>query len=116
MSFTKSNELGVISISADVLGRIAGKAATDCYGVVGMAARRATDGLIELLKIENLGRGVKVNFENDRADIDLYIILQYGVSMPAVAATIIDAVKYNVEQFSGVPVNSVNVMVQDVRV
>lgn len=88
----------------------------ECYGIVGMASKRATDGLVELLGRENLSRGVKVHTHDDQITIDLYVIVEYGISIAAVARNIIETVKYNVENFTGMNVNRVNVMVEGVRV
>ena len=65
---------------------------------------------------ENLGRGVKVRSTGDKVDIDLFIIVEYGISISACAATIIETVKYKVEHLTGVPVGRVNVCVEDIRV
>ena len=81
-----------------------------------MASKRATDGLIELLGMENLSRGVKVTTHGNEVTIDLFIIVEYGISIAAVAQNIIDTVKYNVEKLTGVTVNKVNIKVEGVRV
>ena len=65
---------------------------------------------------ENIGRGVKIRTSGDKVDIDLFIIVEYGISISAVAASIIETVKYKVERFAGVPVGRVNVCVEDIRV
>ena len=52
----------------------------------------------------------------DKVDIDLFIIVEYGISISAVAASIIETVKYKVERLAGVPVGRVNVCVEDIRV
>ena len=81
-----------------------------------MASKRATDGLIELLGMENLSRGVKVATQGNEVTIDLFIIVEYGISIAAVAQNIIDTVKYNVEKLTGVTVDKVNIKVEGVRV
>jgi uncharacterized alkaline shock family protein YloU len=116
MAIKTVNELGNMEISDDVVASIAGIATIGCAGIVGMASVRASDGLAELLKRENLARGVKVSTQGDRINIDLYVIIEYGISMVAVANNVIDAVRYNVESMTGVSVDTVNVCVQGVRV
>ncbi|MBQ1255844.1 MAG: Asp23/Gls24 family envelope stress response protein [Clostridia bacterium] len=108
--------LGLVSVNEEVILKVAGYAALECYGIVGMASKRTTDGIVQMLGIENLGRGVKVQITNDRVDVDLYIIVEYGISISAVAATLIDTVKYKVVHLTGVNVNKVNVSVEDIRV
>ncbi|NLU36473.1 MAG: Asp23/Gls24 family envelope stress response protein [Clostridiales bacterium] len=116
MSTVTVNELGEVRISDEVLATLAGISAIGCYGIVGMASKRATDGLIELLGMENLSRGVKVTTHGNEVTIDLFIIVEYGISIAAVAQNIIDTVKYNVEKLTGVTVNKVNIKVEGVRV
>ena len=111
-----NTDLGVVTVNDDVIVRVAGYAALDCYGIVGMASKRGTDGLVQMMGRENLGRGVKVRTSGDRVDIDLFIIVEYGISISAVAAAIIETVKYKVEHLTGVPVGRVNVCVEDIRV
>jgi Uncharacterized protein conserved in bacteria len=108
--------LGTIYFSDGVLANIAGVATTECYGVVGMSSKRATDGLVELLKRENLGRGVKVTSDNDELIVELFIIVEYGTRISVIADNIIQKVKYTIENITGLKVKKVIVNVQDVRV
>ena len=99
-----------------MLATVAGISAIECYGIVGMASKRATDGLVELLGSENLTRGIKVVSQGSDVNIDLYIIVEYGISIAAVAKNVIETVKYNVETLTGVTVKKVNILVEGVRV
>jgi uncharacterized alkaline shock family protein YloU len=81
-----------------------------------MASRNATQGFFELLKREQLTKGIKVSVTEDKVNIDLYIVLQYGVKISVVAENVISRIKYSVETFSGVCVDNVNIFVQGVRV
>lgn len=108
--------LGSISYSDEVLANIAGVATMECYGVVGMASRRATDGLVELLKRENLSKGVKVTCDNDELIVELFIIVEYGTKISVIANNIIQKVKYTLESLAGLKVTKVVVNVQGVRV
>ncbi|MDP2857895.1 MAG: Asp23/Gls24 family envelope stress response protein [Bacillota bacterium] len=110
-----SNEIGRLSLSDDVIATIAGVAATECYGVVGMASRRVVDGLAELLGRENLSKGVEVVVEGDKAAITLNVIVGYGTRISEVARNIVDKVKYTVESTTGLKVAKVKVNVQGVR-
>ena len=85
MAAIKKNSLGEIIISNEVLARLAGISAMECYGIVGMASKRATDGIVELLGMENLTRGVKVHTQDNEIYINLYIIVEYGISIATVA-------------------------------
>jgi len=116
MSARKINALGEIVISDEVLATLAGVTAVKCYGIVGMASKRASDGIVQLLGIENLSRGVKVQTTEDDIEIDLFIIVEYGVSISTVAKNVIETVKYSVENYTGLTVDRVNVFVESVRV
>lgn len=108
--------MGTVTVNEEVLLKVAGYTALECYGIVGMAAKRTTDGFVQLMGRENLGRGVRIRAAADSVDVDLFIIVEYGVSISTVAANIIDTVKYRIEHLTGVKVGSVNVCVEDIRV
>ncbi|MBR4429147.1 MAG: Asp23/Gls24 family envelope stress response protein [Clostridia bacterium] len=111
------NELGTLTVNEEVVLKVAGYAALECYGIVGMASKRSTDGLVQLLGFDNIGRGVVIHMdEGNNVDVELYIIVEYGISISAVAETLIDTVKYKVEYLTGAHVNNVNVTVEDIRV
>ncbi len=117
MSVKIINEHGTIVVDDQALASIAGLAAMECYGVVGMASINATQGFFELLKREHITKGIKVSStEDDKINIDLYIVLQYGVKISVVAENIISRIKYSVETFSGVNVENVSIFVQGIRV
>ena len=116
MEYKISNDLGLITISEDVLLKVAGYAALECYGIVAMSSKRAKDGFVEWLGKENLTKGVQVNITEAGIDIDLFIIVEYGISISAVAANIIDTVKYKIEHLTGIKVEKVTVSVEDIRV
>lgn len=116
MGVQKTNALGKITISDDVLATLAGITAIECYGIVGMTSKRATDGIIELLGKENLSRGVKIYSQDEEVIIDLFIIVEYGISIATVAKNVIETVKYNVENLTGINVKKVNITVEGVRV
>lgn len=103
---------GKIEISPQVIATLAGRAVTQCYGVVGMAPRHLQDGLAEVLQQENLRRGVEVHRHGEQLTIELYVILEYGVRIAEVARNIIDVVRYQVERATGLEVAQVNVNVQ----
>ncbi len=75
---------GKVSISDEVIATIAGVAATEGYGIVGMASRKIKDGISELLGRENLSRGVEVSVADDKLIIKLFIAVGYGVRCPVI--------------------------------
>lgn len=108
--------LGRLVLSDEAIATIAGAAATECYGVVGMAGTRMTDGIFELLGKENLSKGVSVSIEGDEVYIDLLIVVGYGVRISEVARMVVEKVRYTVENVTGLKVRKVTVNVQGVRV
>ena len=105
-------EKGVITISSDVFTNITGAAATNCYGVKGMAIRSTTDGRVHLLRREAMAKGVKVIYNDDATiSLELHIIVDNGVNLMAVSRSIMSEVRYNVSRATGVEVKSVDVFV-----
>ncbi len=105
-------ELGPIEITTDVFTSISGWAANNCFGVKGMATRSVSDGIVYLLRRESLAKGVKVSFTQDGLiNIELHIVVEHGVNIPAVSQSIISEVRYIVEKFTGVTVAHVEVCV-----
>ena len=82
------NDIGTIFITEDVLLKVAGYAALECYGIVAMSSKRATDGIVEWLGRENLAKGVQIRSVDDALEVDLFIIVEYGISISACAATV----------------------------
>ena len=111
-----NTEYGYINIDDDVIATIAGISAMESYGIVGMASKNATDGFFELLKWDNVSKGVKIYSEENEVSIDLHVILEYGVKISVVAENIIEKVKFNIENLTGLKVNKVNLYVQGIRV
>ncbi len=106
------NENGSVNISPSVYTDIAGTAASNCFGVKGMAARSMKDGFYHLLRKEAAGKGVQVYFHEDNSiSIDLHIMVDEGVNLPAVGDSIISEVKYVVTNCTGTEVRAVNVYI-----
>ncbi len=111
-----STEYGKIIIDEDVIARYAGSAAVECFGVVGMAYVSMTDGIVKLLMRDSLSQGVNVSLNNNTINIQLHIIIAYGVSISAVAENLISNVKYSIESGTGMKVSKIGVYVEGVRV
>lgn len=117
MSIELKTKYGHIDISNEVIATIAGGAAVDCYGIVGMASKKQLkDGIAEILKKENFTKGVVVRQENDEVHIDMFIIVSYGTKISEVAHNVQNKVKYTLNKTVGLSVDSVNIFVQGVRV
>ena len=112
VSMKLQTERGIITISSDVFTNLTGAAATNCYGVKGMAIRSATDGLVHLLRRESMAKGVKVTTNEDSTiSLELHIIVENGVNLMAISRAIMERVKYDVSRTTGVEVKNVDVFV-----
>ncbi|MBQ2753571.1 MAG: Asp23/Gls24 family envelope stress response protein [Firmicutes bacterium] len=110
------NEYGTITIETEVLARMAGLAAMDCYGIVGMAAKNVKEGIFQLLKTESLTKGIKLTINDNKISIDFHIIVEYGTNISVIANNVISTVKYTLEETAGLEVEQINVFVEGVRV
>ena len=112
-----NNEKGSVNISTSVYTDIVGTAATNCFGVKGMAARSVTDGVYHLLRKESMGKGVRIHFNEDNTiSIDLHIMVDNGVNLNAVGASIISEVRYVVTKSTGTQVKAVNVFIDSMMI
>ncbi len=110
-----NNEQGEINVTANVYTNIAGVAASNCFGVKGMAMRSVTDGLVHLLKKDAMSKGVLVTFHEDGSiSIDLHIIVDHGVNIVTLGNSIISEVRYVVTKSTGTEVRAVNVFVDSI--
>jgi len=116
MNATMNTELGNVVIDNEVIAKYAGSAAVECFGVVGMAAVNMKDGFAKLLRRESLSRGVNITVTDNKITVDFHIIVSYGVSISAVADNLVSNVRYKIEEFSGLPVEKINIYVEGVRV
>ena len=113
----ENNENGAVCVSTNVYVDIAGTAASNCMGVKGMAARSVKDGVYHLLRVESMGKGVKVEFhEDDSITIELHIMVGDGVNLSAIGKAIIDEVRYMVEKCTGTKVRAVNVNIDSMMI
>ncbi len=106
---------GSIRISNDVVAVIAGVAATEIKGVVGMSGG-ITGGITELLGMKNMSKGVKVEVGNKEASVDVFLVVEYGSNIATLAESVQENVKKAVETMTGLDVVNVNVNIQGVSV
>ena len=111
------NKNGSVNVSTNVYTEIVGTAATNCFGVKGMAARSLTDGVYHLLRKESVAKGVRVHFHEDGSiSIDLHIVVDNNVNLNAVGASIIEQVRYEVSKCTGTEVRAVNVYIDSMMI
>lgn len=111
-----NTHLGSVAVDNDVIAQYAGGIAIECFGIVGMAGINMRDGLVKLLKKENLRRGINVSLHNRKLVIEFHVIIAYGVGIMAVCDNLIESVKYRLEEFTGLEIEKINVYVEGVKV
>lgn len=112
-----NSDLGDIYIENTVIAKCAGNIAIECFGIVGMATVSVADGIVKLVKRDNLAKGINVEVdENNNVTLNFHVIIAYGVSISAVADNLISNVKYQVEEITGLHVKKINIYVEGVRV
>ena len=110
-------DFGSVTIDSEVIARVAGLAAMECYGVVGMASINVKDGFVQLLLGDSLTQGIKVTTQEDNQVIlEFHIIVEYGTKISAIADNLMSTVKYKVEDMLGLAVANVDIYVEGVRV
>lgn len=111
-----STEVGRIVLSDEVIATIAGAAASECYGIVGMSSGRFRDGIATILGRDSISRGVEVDTSSEGLKLTLHIIVGYGTRISEVAHNVIEKVSYTLEQATGLRVEEVNIKVDGVQV
>ena len=111
-----NTQLGAVIIDPEVIAKYAGSVAVECFGIVGMAMVNVRDGIVKLLRGDNLTRGVNVQINDNRITLSFHVIVSYGVSISAVSDNLISNVKYKVEEFTGMTIEKINIFVEGVRV
>ena len=110
------NQYGKIMISKEVLATLAGIAATECFGVVGMASHTLRDGIGQLLGKESISKGVEIEEKNNNILVKVHIIVGYGTKISVIAGNVMQRVEYALVQYTGLEIEKVQVVVQDVRI
>jgi uncharacterized alkaline shock family protein YloU len=117
MGIERITNLGKLTVSEEAIASLAGGVVSECYGVVGMASQKIVkDGIAELLKKDNYSKGIVVHKKETGYEIDLYIIISYGVKISEVIFEVQRKVKYMLEKTLEQDFNKINVYVQGVKV
>lgn len=104
-----------IFFSDDVIAELAGLAAIESYGVVGMSDRSLARRVSRLLSRSHLKKGVKVSRQQNKLSIELNVIIEYGVNLVEVSKNLIERVTYEINRHTGFKVDSVEVIVRGIR-
>lgn len=115
MSVKTNNIYGKILISNKTIARYVSHVAMDCYGIVEFASKNLIDSVRNFVFFNGSVKGVKVHSQGDRIFIDVSVIVKYGVSIKAVVEALKESLKYKVERFTGMIVDTINVKVMGVK-
>lgn len=107
---------GNLHVANDVLADMVGNAALECYGVVGMAAPSAADGIAKILPASRLRRGVVITATGCGVHVELYVVIEYGTNINTVSQNLVDQVSFALSEYARVPLDGVEVHVQGVKV
>ena len=107
---------GSLHVANEVFSDLVGYAAMECYGVVGMTAPNAADGIAKILPASRLRRGVVVKPSDEGLHVELHVVIEYGTNIAAVSQNLVDQVTFALTEYACVPIASVEVHVADVKV
>lgn len=106
---------GTLRVSNDVIADLAGYAALECYGVVGMAYTDAQDNIVRLLSLGSLRKGIDVSVESGKVKVDLHTVLEQGVNMASVSRNLESAVRFTLKEVAEIEDAEVTIHVEDLR-
>jgi uncharacterized alkaline shock family protein YloU len=106
---------GAIHVSPRAIATIAHQAAVQSYGVVGLASKNLLNGITNFI-VKDPTHGIEVSYEAEAINIDIYVIVEYGINIKEVAASVAKSARFQVEKALGLPIRAVNVHVQGLRI
>lgn len=107
---------GILHVSRDCFADLAGYAALECYGVVGMAETDDQGALVRLLPNQHLSKGVNVSFdEQGAASIDLHVIVEQGVNLTSVVGNLKSSVSFLLQHIADLTDATVRVHIEGMR-
>ena len=112
----RSTMTGTVTLSKHYLAKLIGHAVTSCFGVSGMKPNSKKQHLLGLFKKEeNIDKGITVTGNADSINVDLHIVVTYGMNINAIAKSIVHKVKYVVKDTTGIDVKKVTVRVDGIK-
>ena len=107
---------GSLNVSNNVIADLAGYAALESYGVVGMAAPNVQDGIAKLLPARRLRRGILVRTDEEGVSLELYIVIEHGTNISTVSENLVDRIRFVLSTYAQIPVKDVAIHVQGIQV
>ena len=114
MSVKTNNIYGKIVISDGTIERFIAHVSNDCYGIVSFTNDSLLSAIMGFLKIGSTTKGIKVKTNGDRINIEVAVVVKYGISIKAVVDALKESIKYRVEKFTGMIVDYINVKIIDI--
>lgn len=112
-----NNEIpGTVVVADDVIADVAGHAALQCYGIVGMAASDAVDSMVKLLPNARMRRGVEVVSDDEGIHVHLHVILEHGVNISTVSNNVIDQITFALKDFVQTSPLDITIHVEGIKV
>jgi len=111
----ENTPLGSIHVSPRAIATIAHQATLQSYGVVGLASKNFVSGITNAI-VKDPTHGIEVNYDGQKINIDIYIIIEYGTRIKSVAKSVSNTVRYHVEKALGMPIDEINIHVRGLRV
>lgn len=116
MDIDSKNKFGGVTISNEAIAQVSGRAASECYGVVGLAPRPSMASYIQgLLSEKDFSKGVYVSRVKTGYEVSVYLYLAHDVRLTEVVAEVQKKLKYVIERTFGIKMVAINVYVQDVK-
>ncbi len=107
--------IGNIVLTENFLSKLIGHEVTSCFGVVGMKPSNSRQHILGLVsRNQSIDTGIKVTGDADTINVELHIVVTYGMNINAIAASITEKVKYAVMDMTGITVNKVIVKVDGI--
>lgn len=107
---------GSICFTENFLSKLIGHEVVSCFGVVGMMPHTHRQRLFGLVSKEQaIDTGIKVSGSSEEVNVEIHIMVIYGMNIAAIAASITEKVKYVVEKSTGITVNKVTVKVDGIK-
>ncbi len=106
-------ESGSVKISEDVVQTIAAMAINEVEGVSLPAS--LAEGFVENLVKKSLSKGIQVTMEEKQVSLELHVMVDYGIKIQPICATLQETVKRNIETMTDLVVNAVDVSVDGIN-
>lgn len=106
---------GTLQVSNDCIADLAGYAALECYGIVGMAVTDAQNGITTILPVNRLRKGIEVTSEDGVVIVDLHVVVEQGVNMSSVSQNLCDTVKFLLKRIAQIEDSEIRIHIEGMR-